>query len=60
MIKRSDVEAARTRIRGRVRPTPVAEVDPGTFAGPTWLARAPPAHRNLQGEGAFNRLLSLR
>ena len=59
MITRSDVEAARTRIRGRVRPTPVAEVDPGTFAGPTWLKLEHLQHTGtFKARGAFNRLLS--
>ena len=61
MIKRSDVEAARTRITGRVRHTPLAEVDPGTFAGPTWLKLEYLQHTGtFKARGAFNRILSLR
>ena len=37
MITHGDVEAARVRISGRVRRTPIALVDRDTFAGQTWL-----------------------
>ena len=59
MINRSDVEAARARIAGRVRHTPLSEVDPGTFAGPTWLKLEYLQHTGtFKARGAFNRLLS--
>jgi threonine dehydratase len=59
MIERSDVEAARVRISGRVRRTPLAEVDRGTFAGPTWLKLEYLQHTGtFKPRGAFNRILS--
>ena len=59
MINRGDVEAARARIAGRVRHTPLSEVDPGTFAGPTWLKLEYLQHTGtFKARGAFNRLLS--
>ena len=61
MITRTDVEAAARRIAGRVRRTPVAEVDPGTFApaGPVWLKLEYMQHTgSFKARGAFNRILA--
>jgi threonine dehydratase len=59
MIKRSDVDAARVRITGRVRHTPLAEVDPGTFGGDIWLKLEYLQHTGtFKARGAFNRILS--
>lgn len=38
MITRADVDAAAVRISGRVRRTPVVELDAGTAAGPVWVS----------------------
>lgn len=59
MITRADVTGAGVRIAGRVRRTPVAEVDPGTFAGPAWLKCEYMQHTGtFKARGAFNRVLS--
>ncbi|HET8680546.1 MAG TPA: threonine/serine dehydratase [Micromonosporaceae bacterium] len=61
MITRRDVDAAAARIAGRVRRTPVAEVDPGTFAGPSWLKCEFMQHTGtFKARGAFNRILAAR
>lgn len=61
MITRLDVEAARTRITGRVRRTAVADVDPGAFPGPTWLKLELMQHTGtFKARGAFNRILAAR
>jgi len=61
VITRADVEAATRRITGRVRRTPVAEVDPGTFApaGRAWLKLEFMQHTgSFKARGAFNRILA--
>ena len=61
MITRADVEAATQRIAGRVRRTPVAEVDPGAFApaGRVWLKLEFMQHTgSFKARGAFNRILA--
>jgi threonine dehydratase len=61
VITRADVEAATRRITGRVRRTPVAEVDPGTFApaGRVWLKLEFMQHTgSFKARGAFNRILA--
>ncbi|MFN2496781.1 MAG: threonine/serine dehydratase [Pseudonocardiaceae bacterium] len=61
MITRADVEAAARRIAGRVRRTPVAEVDPGAFApaGQVWLKLEFMQHTgSFKARGAFNRVLA--
>jgi len=61
MITRSDVDAAAARIAGWVRRTPVAEVDPGTYAGPAWLKLELLQHTGtFKARGAFNRILTAR
>jgi threonine dehydratase len=59
MITRRDVEDARARIAGRVRRTPVAELDRDGFAGPTWFKLELLQHTGtFKARGAFNRILS--
>ena len=59
MIRHSDVEAARVRISGRVRRTPLSPVDRDAFAGPTWLKLEYLQHTGtFKARGAFNRILS--
>lgn len=61
MITRADVQAATHRIADRVRRTPVAEVDPGTFApaGQVWLKLEFMQHTgSFKARGAFNRILA--
>jgi threonine dehydratase len=59
VITRTDVEEARARIDGRVRRTPVTEVDDGTFAGPTLLKLEYLQHTgSFKARGAFNRILA--
>lgn len=61
MITRADVEAAARRITGRVRCTPVAEADPGTFApaGQVWFKLEFMQHSgSFKARGAFNRILA--
>ncbi|HET8662536.1 MAG TPA: threonine/serine dehydratase [Micromonosporaceae bacterium] len=61
MITRRDVDAAAARIAGQVRRTPVAEVDPGTFAGPSWLKCEFMQHTgSFKARGAVNRILAAR
>jgi threonine dehydratase len=58
VISRTDVEAARERIAGHVRTTPVLEVDPGTFAGSAFFKLELVQHTgSFKARGAFNRLL---
>ncbi len=57
MITRADVDAAAARIAGRVRVTPVVEVD----AGATWFKLELLQHTGtFKARGAFNRVLSAR
>lgn len=61
MITRADVETAARRITGRVRRTPVAEVDPGAFApaGQVWFKLEFMQHSgSFKARGAFNRILA--
>jgi threonine dehydratase len=61
VITRSDVEAAARRIAGRVRRTPVAEADPGTFApaDAVLLKLEYMQHTgSFKARGAFNRILA--
>ncbi len=61
MITRGDVEAAARRITGRVRRTPVAEIEAGTFApaGRVWLKLEFMQHTgSFKARGAFNRILT--
>lgn len=58
MITQADVLAARDRIGDRVRRTPVAAVDAGAFAGPSWLKLEFLQHTgSFKARGAFNRIL---
>jgi threonine dehydratase len=58
MITRSDVEGARARIAGRVRRTPLAELDHDAFAGRTWVKLELLQHTGtFKARGAFNRIL---
>jgi threonine dehydratase len=60
-ISRSDVELASERIAGRVRRTPVVEVEPDAFAaaGRTWLKLELLQHTgSFKARGAFNRVLA--
>jgi threonine dehydratase len=57
VITRDDVDAAAARISGRVRVTPVMEVD----AGATWFKLELLQHTGtFKARGAFNRVLSAR
>jgi len=61
VITRADVEAAAHRIAGRVRRTPVAELDPDVFApaGRVWLKLEFMQHSgSFKARGAFNRILA--
>lgn len=61
MITQADVLAARDRIGARVRRTPVAAVDAGAFAGPSWLKLEFLQHTgSFKTRGAFNRILEAR
>jgi threonine dehydratase len=58
VIFRSDVEAARERVSGHVRTTPVLEVDPGTFGDSVSFKIELVQHTgSFKARGAFNRLL---
>lgn len=58
MIDRPDVLAARERIRGRVRRTPVLEVDPGLFGASALFKLEVLQHTGtFKARGAFNRIL---
>lgn len=61
MISRSDVQTAAARIRGRVRRTPLIEVDPSPFApaSEVWFKLEQLQHTgSFKARGAFNRLLA--
>ncbi|MEV4630740.1 threonine/serine dehydratase [Micromonospora sp. NPDC049523] len=61
MITRVEVDAAAARIAGRVRRTPLIEVDPGTWAGPGWFKCEFMQHTgSFKARGAFNRVLAAR
>ncbi|MBO1268636.1 threonine/serine dehydratase [Arthrobacter cavernae] len=61
MITRADVDEASTRIAGKVRRTPVIEVDPGSFPGQVWLKCEFMQHTGtFKARGAFNRVLACR
>ncbi len=58
MITRADVEAARSRISGRVRRTPLLDVG-DTFGGTGWFKLEYLQHTgSFKARGAFNRILS--
>src|SRR5712691_7476036 len=60
MITKSDIEAARQRITGRVRATAIVAVDPGRFgaAGQVWFKLEQTQHSgSFKARGAFNRIL---
>ena len=58
MIDRSDVLAAAERIRGRVRTTPVLEIDAGLFEAPAVFKLELLQHTGtFKARGAFNRIL---
>jgi threonine dehydratase len=58
VITQADVLAARDRIGGRVRRTPVAAVDAGAFPGPSWLKLEFLQHTgSFKARGALNRIL---
>ncbi|MGH8792970.1 MAG: pyridoxal-phosphate dependent enzyme, partial [Stackebrandtia sp.] len=59
MISEADVVAARRRIEGKVRITPVLSADPGDFAAAArvWLKCEFTQHTgSFKARGAFNRL----
>jgi threonine dehydratase len=59
VITRADVDEARARIEGRVRPTPLVAVDSGAFPGPAWLKLEFLQHTgSFKARGAFNRILA--
>jgi len=61
MLTSSDVLAAAARIAGRVRTTPVVQLDPGTFApaATSWLKLEQLQHTgSFKVRGALNRVLS--
>jgi threonine dehydratase len=61
VISRSDVEAAAGRIAGRIRRTPVAEIDPADYtpAGAVWLKLEFMQHTgSFKPRGMFNRILA--
>jgi threonine dehydratase len=61
VITRTDVDAAIRRIAGRVRRTPMVEVDRGTFAGAAWLKCEFMQHAgSFKARGVFNRILAAR
>ena len=58
MITRPDVEAARERVAGRVRRTPLLAVD-GAFGGSGWFKLEYLQHTGtFKARGAFNRIIS--
>jgi len=58
VIDRSDVLAAAERIRGRVRTTPVLEIDAGLFEAPAVFKLELLQHTGtFKARGAFNRIL---
>ncbi|MFV2179801.1 threonine/serine dehydratase [Actinomadura sp. LOL_016] len=61
MIARPDVEAAAARIAGRVRRTPLLEIDPLVPAGRMWLKLEYTQHTgSFKARGAFNHILAAR
>jgi threonine dehydratase len=62
VIDRSDVEVAARRIAGRVRHTPVMELEAGAFGpGPLWLKLEFLQHTgSFKARGATNRLLAAK
>ncbi len=59
MITRTEVEAARARIAGRVRRTPLLAVEPGAFRGSGAFKLEHLQHTGtFKARGAFNRILS--
>ncbi|QFG21661.1 threonine/serine dehydratase [Actinomadura sp. WMMB 499] len=61
MIARPDVEAAAARIAGRVRRTPLLEIDPLVPAGQMWLKLEYTQHTgSFKARGAFNHILAAR
>ena len=61
MITKSDVQAARQRITGRVRVTPLVAVDQGRFEPATqvWFKLEQTQHSgSFKARGAYNRILS--
>ncbi|MGH3436760.1 MAG: threonine/serine dehydratase [Sciscionella sp.] len=62
MITDSDVKAAATRIRGRIRRTPLLQADLATFGrapAPVWLKLEQLQHTgSFKARGAFNRILA--
>ncbi|MFA1548671.1 threonine/serine dehydratase [Actinomadura chokoriensis] len=60
MITHSDVQAAARRVAGRVRRTPLLEIDPGTAAR-MWLKLELTQHTgSFKARGAFNHILAGR
>ncbi|HEY3903305.1 MAG TPA: threonine/serine dehydratase [Streptosporangiaceae bacterium] len=60
MITKSDVHAARQRIAGHVRVTPIVAVDPGRFgaAAQVWFKLEQTQHAgSFKARGAYNRIL---
>lgn len=61
MTDKQQIAAARDRIAGRIRRTPVLEIDAGTFAGPAWFKLELHQHTgSFKARGAFNRILAAR
>lgn len=61
MISRADVNEASLRIAGKVRRTPLIQIDPGTFAGEVWLKCEFMQYTGtFKARGAFNRILASR
>ena len=61
MLTVSDVQAAAGRLAGRIRVTPLAEADPGSFppAGRVWLKLELLQHTGtFKARGALNRIMS--
>jgi threonine dehydratase len=61
VITRADIQAAASRIAGRVRVTPLMEADPGAFppAAGVWLKLEQFQHTgSFKARGAFNRIMS--
>jgi threonine dehydratase len=61
MLTGSDVQAAAARLAGRIRVTPLAEADPGSFppAARVWLKLELMQHTgSFKVRGAFNRIMS--
>jgi threonine dehydratase len=61
MLTSSDVRAAADRVRGHIRATPLAQLDPGPFApaAAVWLKLEQLQHTgSFKVRGAFNRILA--